>query len=143
MKCSFLSLFFILFVRNRCGHRRLSSGRIQVVSAECSLERLVPMKPFYFEFGSVRTARQNEHDSNEARGEEEKTPKRCKTRFKSNADVASRITFLRDLPRRFFRVLFLFLSLSFSLSSIFNHRVSPKRLSFRPLILSISNFEYE
>lgn len=56
------------------------------------------------------------------------------------------------LGLRFFEVFFLvdfsvcsssfFLCLSLPLSrAFFNHRVSPKRLSFRPLILSVSNFE--
>lgn len=66
----FLLLFFILYVRNRCGHRRLLSGRIEVVSVGRSLETR-PDKTILFRvrFRSNGT-RQNEHDSNEARGEE-------------------------------------------------------------------------
>lgn len=148
MKYSFfLLLFFILYVRNRCGHRRLLSGRIEVVSVGRSLETR-PDKTILFRvwFRSNGT-RQNEHDSNEARGGE----KKCRSGVKRGLKVMR----MWPLGLRFFEVfflvhfsvLFLFSSLSLSLfwKSIFSHRASPKRerLPFRPLILSVSNFECE
>lgn len=99
--------------------------------------KLIPMEPFYFESGSVRTVQQNEHDFNEAK-QRGKTAEWRETRFKSNADVASRITFLRSLSRFF---CFSSCESTFNHSCVFGKKRERKRFPFRPLILSTSNFE--
>jgi len=76
-----------------------------------------------------------------------KTAEWRETRFKSNADVASRITFLGDLPRQLFCALPL--ARAFSVATWLQKeekrqkKREKERFLFRLLILSISNFECE